>query len=829
MLVRRLTMGASGVLWATLALAAAPPVALMPQVSEVEWGDSAAIRGQAVIVLSEKASPPERHAAQLLQRHIQRRFGQEWPISSGAKAGQDAGLRILLGQNKTFPALGEICSQRQLSVPEQADGYALAVWAKDGKVTAALAGSNDRGVIYGQDTLFQLFSQKGDAVEVRCATIRDWPTIPMRGRPHPHYEYFFKSENFDALLTSRLNFIDVRDGIYAFEPGAKIKRDEIAKVISDARERGLIVYAVVNCGVPASQYDAVIASFKEFLDLGCNALWLSYDDKGPGEAPREITARVLALGRERGITGDRIAITPPKGSYQVIDMKFNREIVAVPGMEQAVWYWTSVPCPDDVADAREIGLKVLPSWWHNWPRFQDPPFGAGEGRGYSPIISMAEGWNHPTDQELIEAGKHVHAVLPWDGWQHQQHYLLPAIGWWSWRPERYDFSAIRRRAYDMVFGPAHPEAAAAFDDMLRDLQRSYLFTVTHSDWAPQCPPRLRSQENRPAVLAELAELRAQLDRLQQSPSGSALDRELLERDYVGPMKREVASALAQAKAPFPEYWWIEHQGRLLEKIYDGDMAGADQLIAAARERVSGDLSELERLFEGVRVPRSYVEWWRKRSALSAADWKELVSRRQVALKERVTDYARNIARLDGLLAGVGDPPVQIGTKAWKRHNHVMATVTPEPREHFWGDWIGGLVEDKDVTAAVFAIDRGVPVREGGFSELPVRIPVSGRRDRLALVIYLADQNKESFGFGYARWRWFGSRSIRLLWKDQEVWRADLGIPRPTGEWFVTRLPSLPPDLKTLDLRLRVEDYESAKNNLEIVCVGPIRLLELDLD
>ncbi len=37
------------------------------------------------------------------------------------------------------------------------------------------------------------------------------------------------------------------------------------------------------------------------------------------------------------------------------------------------------------------------------------------------------------------------------------------------------------------------------------------------------------------------------------------------------------------------------------------------------------------------------------------------------------------------------------------------------------------------------------------------------------------------------------------------------------------------DVKTLLLRLRVEDYWSAKNNQEIVYVGPIRLLELDRD
>jgi hypothetical protein len=44
---------------------------------------------------------------------------------------------------------------------------------------------------------------------------------------------------------------------------------------------------------------------------------------------------------------------------------------------------------------------------------------------------------------------------------------------------------------------------------------------------------------------------------------------------------------------------------------------------------------------------------------------------------------------------------------------------------------------------------------------------------------------------------------------------------------VAPLPSLPADLKTLPLRLRVEDYRPAKANPEIVYVGPIRLLELD--
>ena len=180
-----------------------------------------------------------------------------------------------------------------------------------------------------------------------------------------------------------------------------------------------------------------------------------------------------------------------------------------------------------------------------------------------------------------------------------------------------------------------------------------------------------------------------------------------------------------------------------------------------------------------------------------------------------------------MLKNFGDPPVQVGTGVWEGHNHVLATVLPEPREIFWGDWVGGIYEKGSTRAAVFAVSKHERVNANTFCELPVNIPVSGRRDRLALLVYLADTTKDSFGFGVSKWRWSGYRSIRLLWGERELWKADLGIPRFSGEWFVAPLPPLPADLKTLPLRLRVEDYRPAKANPEIVYVGPIRLLELD--
>ncbi len=804
------------------------PVSLVPEVGEVRWGESIAVEGPGVIVLSEQAAPPEREAARLFARHVQRRFGQAWPVHAEKDTPADARLRVFLGLPKTFPALDRLCDGQKLLVPGKLDGYALKVWKEGEMVTAIVAGTNGRSVLYGQDTLFQLFSRRADGLAVQSATLRDWPTIALRGRVHPHYQYFLKPENFDCAVMSRANFIDLRDGIYAFEPDAKLNREELGRVVSAARDRGLRVYAAVNCGVPAEQQDAVIAMFREFIGLGADALWASFDDKGAGAKPREMVARVLALGREHGITGDAIAITPPKGDYQVIKTKFNREIAAVPGMEQAVWYWTSVPCAEDAADAAAIGLRVRPSWWHNWPRFRDPPLHSGSGSSYTPVISLADGWNHPNDRELTEAGNYVHAILPWDGWQVQQHYLVPVIGWWSWRPERHDFQAVRRRIYDMVFGPAQVEAATAFDDATDAIRSRFLFWSTHTDYAPECPPRLKSPADRDRIRLELEGLRRTAAALRENaPTVSLLDRELLQREYLAPMAREVETGLAVTQAPYPEYWWQEHQDRVLDAVYDGDMAKADTLIGSVRERVLKEIAEVERLLGGTGSTRKYAQWWRDRAKASAADWKALMAKRQATLYERVADYSETVAPIGGLLRNLGDPPIQVGTGAWERHNHVLATVLPEPREKFWGDWIGGIYEKEGHHVAAFALARHERVNGGVFSELPVNIPVSGRRDRLALVLYLADANKESFGLGYAKWRWSGYRSIRLLWKDQELWRADLGIPRLTGEWFVVPLPPIPADVQTLPLRLRVEDYRSAKNNLEIVYVGPIRLLELD--
>ena len=110
--------------------------------------------------------------------------------------------------------------------------------------------------------------------------------------------------------------------------------------------------------------------------------------------------------------------------------------------------------------------------------------------------------------------------------------------------------------------------------------------------------------------------------------------------------------------------------------------------------------------------------------------------------------------------------------------------------------------------------------------MPVRIPLSGRRDRLGLLLFVSNVNKETIGGHYVRARWARHRFVTLIWRDEVIWEADVGIPREQGEWFMAELPPLPDDLATLDLRLRVEDRRPSTKNYTLVFVSPLRLIQL---
>jgi len=809
--------------------ALAAPVALTPTPRQVTWSTQPPLNldtANVALVVGRSASEPELYAAQQLHNWVQKRFGVQWPIVSETDAGA-CDVAILLGQRNTHGRLDALCRKHDVALATDKpgfDGYVLRVLDDNGRPVILVGGSNARGVVYGQDTLVQLIDRRDGRLVLHRASIDDAPAVPWRGRPQTTVQNYMRPDELDTYLTARMNFIDLREGIYAFEPGAELDKPVLAEVLREAHRRGLVVYGVVNCGVDRRQYDAAMSTYKELIALGVDGLWLSFDDKGPGTAPEELTHRVLQLGRAHGMTGSRIMICPPKGSYQVIandaNRDFNRKIVAVPGMEHALWFWTCVPTPAALEEARSIGLEVRPSWWHNWPRLKSQ-------HNYLPIPPLALGWNGPTYDMLADCHESNEAIMPWGGNAWGAYYIAPTVGWWGWNPRGHDWNATRHRIYEIVYGPGQAENMRAFDDTLDELKTLLIHGQGSSEFHPQFPGLLQDRADRPHAVALLEKMDTLLTGVENHAAGeSMLGADHLASAYLQPARKELEANKAMATLPFPEYWWQDHQRAVLTAIYDGQDEQADALIASVRDRVLDEIRQAEQQLAPHRNIGGYVQWWRHIAERNAADWRQLVEKRRTELAARTWEYGYFFARTDHMLEGIDEPPMDWGTGRWEWMNTVQATVLPTEREMFWGGWVGGTQECFGQPVIVFASHRKADPTAGEFSELEIRVPVSGRRDMLALMLYASHVCNDTIGGDTVPLRWSGHRFLELRWGDELLWELDLGPRRIPGDWFVVPLPEIPADMDELTLHLRATDRRLAVTNRTIVFVSPIRLVEM---
>ena len=807
-------------------LRAATPPELVPMPRQVAWSAEppALLEPKGVaLVLGAQASAPERHAAGLLQEFVLKRFGRDWPICREGQEPPAAQTLVVLGQPSTCGLLERLCRQPGLPAGPAApgsDGYLLFCATNDHRLIIAIDGASARGVEYGQDTFAQMLRSAGGKLSWVRAIIHDAPAVPWRGRPQTSVGHYLRPGELDLYLRSRINFIDLRGGTYAFEPGARLDRQEIAQVVQAAHERGLIVYATVNCGVPARDYERVLGTYRELLQLGADGLWLSFDDKGPGENPVGLAQQVVELGRRHGLSAHLLAITPPKGSYQRITTEFNRKLMAVPGMDQALWFWTCPPSPQALQAARALGLKARPGWWHNWPRLSTQ-------RAYLGVPPLSLGWSAPDDDALAAGADCLDAVMPWGGNGLGQYYVVPVIGWWGWNPRAQDSARTRHRIDSLVFGEAQADAAFQFDTGLQQLSGLLHYPRKLSDQLPFCPPRLRNAADHQAAGALVLQMRSLLEDLTRTAPGQGLlPPTELQSGYLGPMRRELDTDQAAMDLIYPEDWWPDHQRQVLDTLYAGDTAAVDRLCASVRPRVAGQLSRIQEALPSFPHLHSYVEWWRERAGLEAAGWQALLQARHQALAARVRQYSRQGVNPETMLAGLRSPPLDWGIGRWQQQNRLLATVLPSANEWFWGDWLAGLYRHKDLQAAVFAASRKAPGTPGEYAELRAVLPLSGRRDRLGLLLFAGSANKDLFSNTFSQYRWAGYRFLQVLWQDKLLWETDLGLLPDKGQWFLLRLPPLPENLNRLPLRLRVQDRKLSLNNYTIAFLGPLRLLQL---
>jgi hypothetical protein len=559
--------------------------------------------GSTAILIGEKASEPEQYAAEFLQITVERRYAQKWPV---IREGDDLArfsLLIVLGQPGTCSFVQTLAGKLDIDLVENEpgrDAYSIRMGEVDGRFIALVGGTNARAVIYGQDTLFQLLKTRDNKLFLHRADIDDWASIPWRGRPHASNPGHFVPGRFDSYARARFNWTDLRDGPksgqYGYPPGCELKIDDVNRVVRESGRRGMFVYATVDCAVRPRDFDAAIRTFEELIALGADGLYISIDDPGAEfrfGTPDELIERVLELGRKHGMTGRKMAIVPGKVSYSSVLTDVNRRVAKIPGMDDALWFFTIAPSAQELADAKSIGLKIKPCWWHNWPRpehggltygYYGGSIRTGGKHCYMEPPTLALGWGEASFGDLEHAAEHIEAVMPWGGGEWGAEYNSSILGWWAWAPELYDWHAVRGRIYDIVFGPDQVDAAFDFDDSLAKLRG--FFTRDDVNSARGHLPVLADPSKRQDVRDLVAKMRKTLEETKdRARSQSLAPPDVLEDYYLEPMAAVLDIAATIADLDFPEYWWDMHEERIRIAAREGTCEQVAQWVESARRRV----------------------------------------------------------------------------------------------------------------------------------------------------------------------------------------------------------------------------------------------------
>lgn len=682
--------------WLSAGIAAAgDPCPIVPQPKIYHDAGRDAAFQPAAIVLGAKASTPERYAADRLAGHLERRFGRRVPVC--VEGQEPAGQLILLGCAATHARLNRACQENHIALSAASpgdDGFVIEFVGSADRPTIVVGGSNPRGAIYGADALFDLTERGAQGDRVRVASVRDWPSIAWRGRPHSVLLHHLVPGAMDAYVRARINFTDVRDdprvkativmpprkASMGFPPGVPLDVATVGRVIDEAHRRAMFVYGTVSCSYPVEKLPDILKTFNELIALGVDGLWLSFDDTGAGASAPAIIRAVLDLGRQHGMTGRKIAVTPPLEAYVAIDERFNREMAKIPGFADVQWMFTRVPCQADADMAAKIGLKRLPGWWHNLVEFGGGFLHNGEiictlradGRpAYVDLQPISMGWHRPNYERIRTAALWTDTVLLWgvcNGFPEE--YTVGSLGLWAWNPEAHDWSALRDSIYRYVYGAGQVDTVRQFDDDLERLKS--LFSVPAWRFEPNLgwPTRLKrvaDREQAQSILEQLEPLAARIR--QAAPRETAIDPARLETIYLEPMAATLIYARKMTLLDYPEQWMKPTEDEIVGRLNSGDEAAARRALEAVQAKVQAQVARVRSELSALKGVEGYVAFWNRR--LSGLEpWKQLAAERKRKAKPAARPQAAcpitpqpKVYRPTGQACALTGATIVVGAKA----------------------------------------------------------------------------------------------------------------------------------------------------------------------
>ncbi|MBI3987555.1 MAG: hypothetical protein HY343_11575 [Lentisphaerae bacterium] len=616
------------------------PLVPIPKEYE-ETGGAAKLAGDAVIVIGANATEPEKYAAERLQGLIERRFKRKLAVVTEDKAGE-VKQPIVLGQASTSERVKTLCDQQKIDLSELAgksasqDGFVIEVL--DGGKTVLVGGSNPRGVIYGAEAFFDLLRSEGGEVTFPLVSVRDWPSIPWRGRPFHTVERHLAPGVMEAYAHARLNFIDIRNSFSGTGQGTDLSKLPAKKLIEEAHRRGILVYGTVMARGKGE--GAARKLFEEFATLGCDGLWASFDDAGGGKDPISFIKMVVEVAGKYGIPGTRLAFTPAAGSYNALG-EDERPFAEIPGFAEATFFITKPPTKKMAELAPKLGMKRPPGWWHNWPTYS---FGLIPGRyfggssfqnrrvpAYLELAPLELGWGTPKYDAIRDAAGNCDTVMLWNGIGTEE-YNTTVMGIWAWAPETHDWERTRLAIYGWVFGPAQANAGADFDDRLWAFDKRYGLPTGLKRLKDEVtdPRRLKDVKDRAKALQVIGEMEAALTLLEtRAPGESMLEPTRLKEYFLEPMRATATYARKMAELDYPEYALADLDDEILALVEKGQDEDARKRLTEIRERVTAQVEKVATELAGLVRVDPYVKDWKER--VSGLDyWKKKLEEKRAA-------------------------------------------------------------------------------------------------------------------------------------------------------------------------------------------------------
>ena len=201
----------------------------------------------AAIVVAPGASEQELYAASRLQTHIERRFKQTFPVLTTDKL--DGAVK------QVYEFSGTLMEGMPFN------GFTIAFAKRNDVDWITIRGADMGGLIYGGEAFFDLIKKDADGVaKVTVAAVKDWPSIPWRGRPHSVMAQQIQPGQLDAFVHARINYSDFRDNP---DQPATVKMD--AQIVDGLPSRQADRYGIVPPRLQGVQETGVFCVWNRFL------------------------------------------------------------------------------------------------------------------------------------------------------------------------------------------------------------------------------------------------------------------------------------------------------------------------------------------------------------------------------------------------------------------------------------------------------------------------------------------------------------------------------------------------------------------------------------